>query len=166
MPRSFPLRADSSCDTDQFLAAFGTEQYWRDRLAAMDNGELRALDVDDAGVVRVHTGFRLMRSELPAIVTKLTRGDWELVHHETWSPIDGGRVRGELGIDLKGAPLSGTGDGMLVPADGGSQLTYDATVAVKVPLIGGAIEGLIGAQLATWISEIEAFTTEWITAQA
>jgi hypothetical protein len=44
----------------------------------------------------------------------------------------------------------------------GTQLTYTATVSVKVPLIGGAIEGFIGSQLSSWIREISAFTTEWI----
>ena len=166
MPRSFPLTADSTCGTDDFLAAFGDERYWRARLSAMDNGELRSLDVDDAGGIRVRTGFRLLRSELPAIVTKLTRGDWELVHHETWRPAADGQVRGEIGVDLVGAPLSGTGAGRLLPVDGGSRLDYTATVAVRVPLIGGPIEVLIGSQLTKWIAEIQRFTSEWIVTRA
>jgi hypothetical protein len=99
---------------------------------------------------------------LPKIVTRLRPGNWELVHTETWSPIDGGRVRGEVTVDLTGAPLSARGAGLLTPAADGSQLAYTATVAVRVPLIGGPIESLIGGQLTGWLREIQQFTTEWI----
>jgi hypothetical protein len=163
MPRSFELEADSPASVDQFRCAFGDEDYWRKRLAAMDNGELDSLTVDDDGTVRVRTSFRLLSSELPKVVTKLRRGNWELVHHEMWQPVDGGQVRGEVTVDLSGAPLSAVGSGLLEPTEDGSQLTYSATVAVRVPLIGGPIESLIGSQLTSWVREIQDFTTDWIS---
>jgi hypothetical protein len=120
------------------------------------------LTVDDDDTVRVRTSFRLLSAELPKVVTKLRRGNWELVHSETWSPAVGGGVRGEVTVDLNGVPLSARGAGLLAPVADGSQLTYTVTVAVRVPLIGGAVESLIGSQLTTWIQEIQQFTTEWI----
>jgi hypothetical protein len=162
MPRSFDLVVDSSSSVEQFHSAFGDEEYWRTRLEAMDNGTLESLTLDDDGTVRVRTTFRLLSAELPKVVTKLRGGNWELAHTEMWSPIAGGRVRGEVTVDLNGVPLSARGAGLLTPVVDGSQLTYTATVAVRVPLLGGAVESLIGNQLTTWIREIQTFTTEWI----
>jgi uncharacterized protein DUF2505 len=153
---------DSPARVEQFHAAFGDEAYWRTRLAAMDNGTLESFTVDDDGTVRVRTSFRLLSADLPQIVTKLRRGDWELAHSETWSPTAGGGVRGELTVDLNGAPLSARGAGLLAPVVDGSHLNYTVTVAVRVPLIGGVIEGLIGSQVTTWIHGIQQFTTDWI----
>lgn len=162
MPRTFELETESPAPVERFHSAFREEGYWRARLAAMDNGELTSMTVDDDGTVTVRTSFRLLSEELPSIVTKLHRGNWELVHSETWSPIDGGQVRGEMTVDLTGSPLSARGAGVLAPVGAGSQLSYTATVAVRVPLIGGPIESLIGSQLKTWLSEIQQFTTDWI----
>jgi hypothetical protein len=163
MPRSFDLVTDSASSVEQFRSAFGDEDYWQARLAAMDNGRLDSLSVDDDGTVRVGTKFSL-GDDLPKVVTQLRWRDLEVVSCETWSRVDGGRVRGEVSVELSGAPFSARGAGLLTPVPDGSQLTYTATVAVKVPLIGGALESFIGAQLTSWIREIQNFTTEWITA--
>jgi hypothetical protein len=162
MPRAFDLRAESSSSVEQFRSAFGDEAYWRARLAAMDNGQLDSLDVDGDGAVNVRTTFKLLRAGLPKVVSQLRLGDLQMVHDETWSRIDGGRVRGEVNVEVSGFPLSARGAGSLAEITAGTQLTYTATVSVKVPLIGGAIEGFIGSQLSSWIREISAFTTEWI----
>ncbi len=162
MPRSFDLVVDSTSSVEQFHGAFGDEQYWRTRLARMDNGELQELTVDPDRVVRVRTCFRLLSAELPKIVTKLRRGNWELVHCETWTPTSGGELRGEVTVDLTGGPLSVRSAGLLAPTADGARLTYSATVAVRVPLIGGPVEGLIGSQLPAWIQQIQEFTTTWI----
>jgi hypothetical protein len=88
------------------------------------------------------------------------------VLNETWSPIGGGRVRGEVSVAVPGVPLSGFGAGLLTPARNGSRLKYTATVEVKVPLVGGMIESFIGGQLAEPIAAIQRFTTTWITEHA
>ena len=80
---------------------------------------------------------------------------------------DGGRrVRGEVSIAAAGAPGSGRGAALLVPMGDGSQLRFNGTVEVKVPLVGGRIESYIGDLLAEQIPEIQRFTTEWITEHA
>jgi Protein of unknown function (DUF2505) len=162
MPRTFDLIVESPSSVEQFRAAFGDEEYWQARLAAMDNGRLDSLDVDDDGTVDVRSTFKLLRDGMPKVVTQLRLGDLQMMHNETWSRIDGGRVRGEVNVEVSGFPLSARGAGSLTPIGDGSQLTYTATVAVKVPLVGGAIEGFIGGQLTSWIREISTFTTEWI----
>jgi hypothetical protein len=162
MPRSFALEAESPSSVEQFRLAFCDEGYWRARLAAMDNGRLDSISVDEAGTVNVGSTFRLLPDGMPKVVKQLRVGDMQITHNETWSRVEDGRVRGEVSVALSGIPLTASGAGLLTPTTSGSQLTYSATVAVKVPMLGGAIEGFIGSQLASWIREISSFTTEWI----
>ena len=76
---------------------------------------------------------------------------WQVVQNETWSPIGGGLVRGEVSIAAHGAPGSGLGTALLAPAQNGSRLKCTATVEFKVPLVGGKIESFIGRQMAQQI---------------
>ncbi len=71
-------------------------------------------------------------------------------------------MRGEVTVAMRGAPLSGICEALLAPASNGSRWELSGTVAVKVPLVGGPIENMIGTQLATGITQLQRFTAEWI----
>ena len=109
MPRTFDLKAESSSSVEQFRSAFGDEAYWQARLAAMDNGRLDSLAVDGDGAVNVRTTFKLLRDGLPKVVNQLRLGDLQMVHDETWSRIDDGRVRGEVNVEVNGFPCRRAG---------------------------------------------------------
>ncbi len=49
---------------------------------------------------------------------------------------------------------------------GGAKLDVQLTVHVRIPLIGGKLEKLIGAQLATLMAEEQRFTTMWLESRA
>jgi len=51
---------------------------------------------------------------------------------------------------------------LLAPLRNGSQLRYNATVKVKLPLVGGKIESFMSGRLAEGIMDIQRFTTAWI----
>jgi hypothetical protein len=164
MPRSFDVSVESEASVDQIRSAFGDQGYWRARLAAFSNGtaKLDSLNIDQGGTVTVVIKVSLFRDRLPKLVTQLHRGDLEMVRNERWSRIGGGRMRGEVSVAVPGAPLSMLGEALLAPVPSGSQLKYSTTVSVKIPLVGGKIEGYIGGQLAEQITAIQHFTTEWI----
>jgi hypothetical protein len=168
MPRSFDLSVESPVSVEQFHSAFGDEDYWLARLANYGAGAvtLDSLITDADGTVTVATTVSLLGDGLPRLITQLHGGDLKTVLNETWSPIGGGRVRGEVSVAVPGVPLSGFGAGLLTPARNGSRLKYTATVEVKVPLVGGMIESFIGGQLAEPIAAIQRFTTTWITEHA
>lgn len=168
MPRSFDLSVESPVSAEQFHSAFGDEDYWLARLANYGAGAatLDSLITDADGTVTVATTVSLLGDGLPRLITQLHGGDLKTVLNETWSPIGGGRVRGEVSVAVPGVPLSGFGAGLLTPARNGSRLKYTATVEVKVPLVGGMIESFIGGQLAEPIAAIQRFTTTWITEHA
>jgi hypothetical protein len=164
MPRSFALSVESPVGVDQVLSAFGDNDYWRARLAAGDNdaATLDSLVVDAHGAVTVVLKASLLRDRLPKIMAKLGRGDLAMIHNEKWTPIDGGRVRGEISQALRGAPLSGRCEALLAPVRNGSRLELSGTVEVKIPLVGGPIESFLGGQLGGSIAALQRFTADWI----
>lgn len=166
MPRSFELSADSPASVDQVHSAFGDSDYWAARLttfgARTGTATLDSLAVDDAGTVVVTATFGLVRDGLPKFVGQLGGGDLRMVHTETWSRIDGGRVGGRISVAVPGTPISALGAAVVVPVRNGSQLTYTATVEVKLPFVGGKVESFMGSRLADGILDIMRFTTEWI----
>lgn len=167
MPRSFDFSVESSASVEQIHSAFSEEDYWLARLVAFGGiGMLDSLIIGTDGSVTVVIIHRLRHEGLPGLVAKFFPRDWQVVQNETWSPIGGGRVRGEVSIATHGAPGSGLGTALLAPAQNGSRLKCTATVEFKVPLVGGKIESLIGRQLVQQISVLQRFTAKWITEHA
>ncbi|GLE52895.1 hypothetical protein ATCCBAA256_24550 [Mycobacterium montefiorense] len=64
-------------------------------------------------------------------------------------------------------PVNVSGTAELSPiARGGARLTFRITIHVRIPLIGGKVEKIIGIHLADLVSREHRFTTEWITNNA
>jgi hypothetical protein len=167
MPRSFGASFESPASVEQVHSAFSDEDYWLARLAAFGGSiTLDSLIVDSDGTVIVTTTQDLRHDGLPGVVAKVYRGDLNILRNETWRPIGGHRVSGEISVAAAGAPGSGHGAALLAPSGTGSRLIFTATVEFKVPLVGGKIESYIAGQLADGISEIQRFTTMWITEHA
>jgi hypothetical protein len=166
MPRSFDISTDSPASVAQVHKAFGSEDYWLARHAAFGGAStLDSLTVDTDGTVTVHATQYLGRQLLPEVVAKLLPGDLKILHIETWKPIGDHRVRGQVSISTPGSLGSGHLQAWLAPlepAGKGSRLRFDATVEVKIPLVGGKLENAIGADLAENIRAIQRFTTTWI----
>jgi hypothetical protein len=163
MPISFDMSFESPSSVEHVHSTFSDEKYWLARLAAFGGDTtLDSFFVDADGTVSVTTTQDLRHDALPAIVAKLYRGDLNILRNETWEPIGGRRVSGEISVDAVGAPGSGRGAALLGPLRTGSRLKLTATEEFRVPLIGGRIERYIAGQFASGISEVQRFTTMWI----
>jgi hypothetical protein len=168
MPRSFDVSTDTPASVKEIHSAFGDEQYWLARLAAYggDTITLDSLIVDDDGSVAVATTQDLRHDLLPGVLAKVFPGDLKVVRKETWRPIDGRRVHGDVSITASGVPASGVGSAVLAPIADGSRLRFSGTLQVRIPLVGGKIEKYIAAQIAEEIPELQRFTTNWISEHA
>lgn len=167
MPRSFDVLFESPVSVEQVHMAFGDEDYWLARLAAF--GGRRTLDsliVDSDGTVSVVNSEDLRHGTLPGILATLYRGDLNVVSQERWKPTGDRRVSGKISVAVTGAPGSGHGAAMLAPSGSGSRLNLSGTVEFKVPVVGGKIESYIAAQFAKGLSEVQRFTTTWISEHA
>jgi len=171
MPRSFDLSADYDGSVDDVHRAFTDEDYWRARLAGsgVDVATLESMRVGgDEDTVEVVTLQVIRSHKLPGMVTQLHSGDLCIRREETWGPVTGGAATGSVVGSIVDAPVNLTGTVVLEPIDekGGTRLTFRATVQVRVPIIGGKLESIIGTRLAELIAAEQRFTTEWIAKTA
>jgi len=170
MPRSFDMAAEYEATVEQVHRAFSDEQYWLVRLAdsGADDATLDSMDIGEDGSIDVVTTQTLRTDRLPAVVTQFHRGDLSFVRAEMWTQVHDGEAAAAITGSIIGAPATLTGTSALAPATSGSgsRLEFKATVEVKVPLVGGKIENLIGSQLVDLLIAEQRFTTVWITENA
>jgi hypothetical protein len=170
MPRSFDLSADYDGSVDEVHRAFTDADYWRARLAesGVDVGTLESMQVGDEDTVEVVTLQVIRSDKLPGMVTQLHAGDLCIRREEKWGPVSDGAATGSVVGSIVDAPVSLAGTAVLEPIEetGGTRLTFRATVQVRVPIIGGKLENIIGARLAELIAAEQRFTTEWIAKTA
>lgn len=174
MPRSFDLSADYDGSVDEVHRAFTDASYWQARLAGsgVDIATLESMrlggDSGGSDTVEVVT-LQVIRSDnLPGMVTQLHRGDLCIRREETWGPVTEGGAEGSVVGSIVDAPVSLSGTAVLAPvaATGGARLTFRATVHVRVPILGGKLENIIGTRLAELVAAEQRFTTDWIANRA
>ena len=163
MPRSFDMAAEYEGSVEQVHRAFGDRTYWLERLAdsGADTATLDSMSVNDGGIDVVTTQV-LRRDRLPGVVTQFHPGDLAIVREEAWTPVAEGTATATVTGAILGAPVSLTGTAVLEPRNGGSRLTFTATVEVRIPLVGGKVENFIGGQLVELLIAEQRFTTAWI----
>ena len=170
MPRSFDLATEYEGSVEQVHRTLRSEQYWLARLAdsGADDATLDSMEVGDDGSIDVITTQVLRADRLPGFVTPFHPGDLSIQREEKWSPIRDGQATATVYGTLPGAPVSLSGEAVLAPAKTGrsSRLEFKATVEVRVPLVGGKIENLIGNLLVDLLIAEQRFTTAWITEKA
>jgi len=170
MARSFDLSADFEDNVEEVHRAFTEEEYWRARLAhiPVDEWSLDSLRIEDDGTVEVTTLQVVHSQHLHALFKQFHRGDICIRRSETWGPVTDGTSTASITGSVDGAPVHVTGTAVLTgkPESAGSQLECRLAVKVRIPLIGGKLEKIIGTQLATLVAQEQEFTTTWITNNA
>ena len=171
MPRSFDMSAHYQGTVEQVRQAFRQESYWLARLASsgVDDAKLESIHVGgpngNDGSIDVVTLHVLRKSRLPSLVTQFHRGDLHIRRAERWAPTTNGETTATVIGSIVDAPVALSGTAVLGPhaESGGAQLTFQATVEVRIPFVGSKLETLIGSQLATVVLAEQRFTTMWIT---
>lgn len=170
MPRSFDLATEYEGTVDQVHRALRDEGYWLARLtdSGADDYTLDAFTLTDDGGVTVATTQVLRADRLPGIVSQFHRGDLAIEREEHWDPVVDGQAVGTVDGVITGAPVSLNGAMVLAPEKSGaaSRLDCKATVEVRIPLVGGKLENLIGGQLIDVLIAEQRFTTMWIAENA
>jgi hypothetical protein len=164
MPRSFDIATEYAGTVAQIHAAFCDEQYWLARLAASgaDEWTLESFRVGSDGGVDVVTTQVLRAQRLPGVVHQFHHGDLEIRRAETWTGVSDGAAQAAVASSIVRAPVALNGDASLSPVAEGARLAFQATVEVRIPLVGGKMEKFIGNQLITLLNDEQQFTTRWI----
>lgn len=101
--------------------------------------ELLASEADgDDWIIRTRS---VVTVDLPGFAAKVLQPTNTIEQTHRWGPERDGVHRGTFEVETKGAPVK-TGGSMRLEAqgDGATRHTIDATLKIKVPLIGGKIE--------------------------
>src|SRR6476620_4402503 len=164
MPRSFDMAAEYGGTVEQVYRAFSEERYWLARLAGSgsDKTTLDAMEPTADGGIDVVTTQTLRADRLPGVVTQFHNGDLSFVREEAWGPIVEGQATAVIKGSIRGAPATLDGSAVLTPEGAGAKLQFTATVEVRIPLVGGKVENLIGNQLVDLLIAEQRFTTAWI----
>ncbi|WP_072508837.1 DUF2505 domain-containing protein, partial [Mycobacterium tuberculosis] len=155
MPRSFDMSADYEGSVEEVHRAFYEADYWKARLAEtpVDVATLESIrvggDSGDDGTIEVVTLQMVRSHNLPGLVTQLHRGDLSVRREETWGPVKEGIATASIAGSIVDAPVNLWGTAVLspIPESGGSRMTLQVTIQVRIPFIGGKLERLIGTQL-------------------
>jgi Protein of unknown function (DUF2505) len=170
MPSSFDMTAEYQGSVEDVYRAFADKHYWLARLtdSGVDETALESMRIGGQsgtdGTIEVVTLQVIHSHRLPGLITQLHRGDLAVRRAETWGPITDGTATASLAGEIVGAPATLSGAAALSPAagSGGSRVDFQVSVQVRVPLIGGKIESIIGAQLVAVVEAEQRFTANWI----
>ncbi|SED10349.1 Protein of unknown function [Rhodococcus jostii] len=149
----------------QVHAGLITEQYWRDRLDRV-GGPGATLDevTTGPGTISVAMSQSIPAEHLPSIVSKVRSGDLVIKRTETWGTLDGDRAEGTFTAEVQGAPATISGTQTLTATGSGSNVQVEGKADVRIPLIGGKIEGAIADEVLRLIAKEQGFTEQWLGA--
>lgn len=165
MSRPIDYRTIVSFDAERVFAAMADPEYLRARLQQLGGPGAALLEhSEDGDGVRYRLRQGLEKDALPAIVQSLVGGNLVIERTETLHPDPAGGYRGDVGVDVPGAPVTAGGSMSLRDATGGSEFAVHAQVTVRVPLLGGRIEGVVAEQVQRLLAAETAFTGEWLAA--
>lgn len=144
--------------------ALRSKKYWLARLAdsGVDEARLDSITLGTDGGVEVVTTQVIGSSRLPGFVSQFHRGDLQIRREETWTPLIDQRATAAITGGIAGAPVRVDGTAELAPSDAGARLSFNATVTVRVPLVGAKLETFIGNQLVDLLNAEQRFTTRWL----
>ncbi len=112
-------------------------------------------------------GFELVMHQvqdtagLPAIAKKITGETTEVTLEESWADASGGTVR----IVAPGKPTSASGTITLTGSGSGTTETVELDVRVKVPLIGGKLEGLMADTIKSGMDVEQTVGAAWLAGE-
>lgn len=167
MPRQVDHRSTLTYPADGVYTAIVDPEYLRARLGQIGGSRAELLDhsADEQGA-RYRLRHGLDAKDLPPALRGVLPGDITVERAESWTRLASGRYAGETTVTVPGAPASAAGGMQLHDADGaGSELRVRVDVTVKVPLIGGAIEGFVAGQVQNLLGMEAQFMQRWLAQQ-
>ena len=129
-------------------SAYGSEEYWRERLAAVGTDRDTLDDfAESAGTIRVTITQHIPDEDIPDAARKFLPGQLTIVRTSTYTGFDGQRFSGSARAEAAGGLglISGEAEG--VGRDGVTEESVSGSVKVSVPLLGGRLEKMVVSHL-------------------
>jgi Protein of unknown function (DUF2505) len=167
MSQQIDYRSTSPHPADEIYATMVDPDFLQARLAAIGGPGAALLEhhADGEGA-RYRLRHGIDPKAVPSVVRSVMPSNITIERTERWTRRDGGHYLGDVDVAISGAPGSVAGGMRLrdVP-DEGSELQVRVDVTVKVPLIGGKIEGVVVEQLRSLLDMESAFTQKWLAGE-
>ncbi|WP_067896577.1 DUF2505 domain-containing protein [Nocardia vaccinii] len=166
MSRKFSFTVSYSVSVAELHRAITSDELWQARFDGATTATLDLSHDDGPGTIRVYMAETARPDKIPALVRKVLKNDLVIERTDNWGPLDGDTARGVFSATSQGITSEMSGTYELRPAATGSQIVVAGSVAVKVSLVGGAIEPL-AEQLQRRVIESERkFIEKWFAAEA
>ncbi|MQY18293.1 DUF2505 domain-containing protein [Nocardia macrotermitis] len=166
MSRKFSFTVSYSVPVAELHRAITSDELWQDRFDGAATATLDLAHDDGPGTIRVHMTETARPDKIPALVRKVLKNDLVVERTDNWGPLEGDTARGVFSGTSQGITTKMSGTYEMRSAATGSEIVVSGAVAVKVPLVGGAIEPL-AEQLQHRVIESERkFIEKWFAAKA
>lgn len=122
------------------VAAMLADPAFREQVLADQDVLRSSVDVSD-GVVTIE---QVQTAQgLPSFATKIVGDEITIIQRETWTSPD----QADVEVSIPGKPGEITGTTTLFERDGTTIEKVDLEVSVRIPLLGGKLEGLVADML-------------------
>lgn len=143
MSRPLSTAADVHVDVEATWRAL-TSPTWPAALdAALGDGSHLVSHADTPGGGAVVVISRRLPEGIPGFLQSFTPQDGRVTQTDTWGPAQDGSRHGTWAVTFPGSPGTISGETSVEPTATGSRWSVRGTVAVKIPLIGGKVEGFL-----------------------
>ena len=167
MARRMDYRIAFDAPAEKIFADFTSRDYWETLMDAYrfltPQSEITKFTSNGSGTDIVFKQ-NLPRMYLPPIARSVMPVDMIITREQHFDPYDHGgkRGRGSYRASVPHGPGHFGGKYYLSETDTGSELRLVSVCTVYIPLIGGALEGLILHHIKELFDAEEAFTADWI----
>lgn len=155
-------RAEFGFGVSEVFAAQSSEPAVRARLSEIGGEHAALLDYSAAGDrVRFHLRQGVGAEKLPSVVRSLHRGDLFVDRHESWTIIEG-RYSGIAQATVSGIPGEITAHTELRSRGEGTLLEITGEVRIRIPLVGGKLEGFVAEQVTHLLAREAEYSAQWL----
>ncbi|KRE93567.1 hypothetical protein ASG76_14050 [Nocardioides sp. Soil774] len=111
------------------------------------------IDGDHVRIEQVRSG-----ADLPSFARKFAGDEIVIVQQETWTSA----TAADLELQIPGKPGEAVGTLVLTESGGTTTETVDLVVSVRIPLVGGKVEGLIAEMVGHALDREHEVGVEWL----
>ncbi|KAA1425688.1 DUF2505 domain-containing protein [Nocardioides antri] len=124
------------------VAAMLADPAFRDEVCVNQRATKHSVSIDgvQGDPMKVRVEYSQPTDRVPGFAKKFVGSEVDIVQSETWTSPD----RGDIHVTIPGKPGELVGTAVLTEKDGVTTETVTLDITVKIPLVSGKIEGLIG----------------------
>ena len=141
------------------VAAMLSDTAFREEVCVAQRATSHQVTIDgDVSSKRVRIEMVQPTEGVPAFAAKIVGSTTEIVQVETWtSP-----TQGDVSVTIPGKPGEMIGTATLVEKDGVTTETVQMQIKVKIPLVGGKVEGVLAKVLGSALKAEAAVGREYL----